>query len=180
MTWAELSDADKRAQVRDAIMNRHESYGQAAARLGTTRNSIAGVVERSRRSGEPIPRMATERLQQVRRASVAKARAAKPPRPKKEKRVPKPRKPKFAFIPDIPEDAIDRVPARTDVWNALPGSSPVPVELHTNGCRFPIGADLPFAFCNEPVEDGPYCQQHSAIAFRPALPVTRLPKGARS
>jgi hypothetical protein len=54
-------------------------------------------------------------------------------------------------------------------WEALPGTSPVALEAAT-GCRWPIGEESPFTFCNAPAE-GVYCAVHREMS-RGAAAVT--------
>lgn len=169
--WQALTAAEKTAEVRQA-MAEGKSYAQTAEALGTSRVAIAGVVERSRRSPDPIRSSSGLKNQKKGEAggkTWAAAKAAKKARART--------KPKHAgfhkFVAlAIPEDAIERTPARQDVWEALPGSSPVAIADHHEGaCRWPCGENRPFFYCNEPVKaDSPYCSIHSALAFREPPP----------
>lgn len=91
------------------------------------------------------------------------------------KAKPKQRPPRLAAFSRLPSELSlppDAAPARGDVWLALPGSSPVAVAEHReNCCRWPVGLDLPFLFCNEAVADGKvYCTAHAAVAYREPPP----------
>ena len=164
--WQALTAAEKTAEVRQA-MAEGKSYAQTAEALGTSRVAIAGVVERSRRSPDPI-RSSSGLKNQKKGEAGGKTRAAAKAAKKARART----KPKHAgfhkFVAlAIPEDAIERTPARQDVWGALPGSSPVAIADHHDGCRWPVGPDLPFRYCNEPVAgEKVYCAAHAAIAYR--------------
>lgn len=169
--WQALTAAEKTAEVRQA-MAEGKSYAQAAEALGTSRVAIAGVIERSRRSPDPI-RSSSGLKNQKKGEAGGKTRAAAKAASKARVRA----KPKHAgfhkFVAlAIPEDAIERTPARQDVWEALPGSSPVAIADHHEGaCRWPCGENRPFFYCNEPVKaDSPYCSIHSALAFREPPP----------
>lgn len=169
--WQALTAAEKTAEVRQA-MAEGKSYAQTAEALGTSRVAIAGVVERSRRSPDPI-RSSSGLKNQKKGEAGGKTRAAAKAAKKARART----KPKHAgfhkFVAlAIPEDAIERTPARQDVWEALPGSSPVAIADHHEGaCRWPCGENRPFFYCNEPVKaDSPYCSIHSALAFREPPP----------
>lgn len=40
------------------------------------------------------------------------------------------------------------------------------LELDDTVCHFPVGDDLPFLFCGEPIVHGSYCPSCTAIAYR--------------
>jgi hypothetical protein len=52
---------------------------------------------------------------------------------------------------------------RGSQWKALPGSYPVTIE-EVDGCRWPIGEDAPFTFCDRPIERGHYCAEHHRMS----------------
>ena len=52
--WQRLTPAEKHDAVREQVETLGNTYGAAAAALGTSRVAIAGVVERSRRKAKPI------------------------------------------------------------------------------------------------------------------------------
>ena len=85
-------------------------------------------------------------------AAANKARAAKvkPPKPA---RITLP--PPDIFTPDAATLAVG-------AWNALPGTTPVTLELLArDGCRWPIGEDAPFLFCGCKAAAGSsYCATH--------------------
>ena len=64
----------------------------------------------------------------------------------------------------------DARPLTSDIWAPLPGSDPVKIEDHKNGCRFPVdypGEDIA-RFCNEPAMEGsPYCCHHAPFQIKP-------------
>lgn len=158
--WVTLTPTEKREQVRQAVQIDGLTYTQAATKLGaTSREAIAGVVERARKSATPIISNSGQRYGGDHgRAGVKKPKA-------------KPR-PKPAFLrklaPLLPAALAKPEPVRTDVWTALPGSSPVAIEAHREGgCRWPLGEDRPFLYCNEVVVGGKvYCADHCDMAYR--------------
>ena len=168
--WKALTPAQKTEQVREQVEINHMSYGQAAAILGTTRVAIAGVVERAKRTPNPI--MSTSGLRN--RFGVRKPRK---PKTKTDKPKRAPRLGSFQRLPsEIPIPGDTELVTTDAVWAALPGSSPVPIAEHQEGmCRWPVGSDSPFTFCGLAVDaGGPYCGQHSTMAFREAPPL-KLP-----
>jgi hypothetical protein len=158
MAWSDLTPQEKQDAVRHAVQTEGLTYGMAAAQLGTTRLAVAGVIERTKKSANPI----------VSRSGAGNnaVKARRPP--KKQKFLPKAKHAGLRSYISLPHLPIDQAaPARTDVWSALPGSTPVSVDDYTGGCRWPINEDRPFRFCGEPVEQGPYCPQHHHIAYKP-------------
>ena len=55
-------------------------------------------------------------------------------------------------------------------FEALPDTSPVPL-CETTGCKWPIGEERPFYFCNAAVAEiaTPYCTAHRKIGVTPAM-----------
>lgn len=174
MSWSLLTPEEKQAAVRQAVAAEGLTYSQAAIALGTTRVAIAGVVERSLRKPNPIRSSSGKKGGSAPGAAggrrTAKTKAANKARakPRPARKIP-PRLNAFSRLPS--EESLPPVPTRGDVWAALPGSSPVAIADHVSGCRWPIGADLPFKFCNEPVVEGKvYCLHHSAVGYREPPP----------
>lgn len=49
-------------------------------------------------------------------------------------------------------------------WQPLPGTTPVAlVDLDHGACKWPIGKESPYRFCNAPT-DGPYCPHHADMS----------------
>lgn len=169
--WITRTPDDKRQAVRELVETHGATYRQAASALGTSRESIAGVIERARRApGQAIiksrnPEGAPPGSQWFITRGLDPAARARP-KPKKDKSKHAGFH-KFIAMPGLPSPAAEP-PARTDVWAALPGSNPVAIEDHHAGCRWPIGLDRPFGYCNQPTRDGSVlCTGHHAIAYRP-------------
>lgn len=169
--WTELTPEEKQAAVRHAVADDGLTYQQAANRLGTTRVAIAGVVERSLRKPNPI-RSSGGQKGGSKPGAAGGRRDALTKKIKKARAKAKPRSPRLGSFLRLPsEESLPPVPARSDVWAALEGSAPVAIAEHTNGCRWPVGADLPFCYCNEPVTgDKVYCAAHASIAYREPPP----------
>ena len=157
--WSRMSPADKRDAVRQLIQYRGMTYDAAAASLGVTRNVVAGVVERSKRSGVPI------RSQNPARQPPPGGGRPPPDRRVKVKR----HQGLTVFKPLVPPGTPTIDP--TDAWLALPGSNPVRIEDHHEGCRWPIGDAPPIRYCNEPTLDHlVYCAAHTLLGVRPSPP----------
>ncbi len=171
--WQRLVPEDKRELVRQAVQHDNLMYSLAAERLGTTRVAIAGVIDRARRSADPIAANSGLKNQK----GVPNRNRTALNRAKATKKRPKQNFHKFVASPTIPLPI--EPPARTDVWAALPGSSPVAIENHHDGCRWTIGLDRPFLYCNLPTKDGSVlCPAHHAISYKP-VPVRQKTHAAR-
>lgn len=158
MNWQALTPQAKIELVRHALEQRGLSYSQAAVELGATRNAVAGVVNDTRNG--PAPIVSRSGLRNVR----DKPPAAKPRRTGDNFRAVYIRR-RLAVPGDIPADAR---PPLDGAWQPLPGSSPVLLWEHKDGCRWPV-TDQPL-YCNEKVETGHYCPAHAAMATRPLPP----------
>lgn len=168
-TWRSLTSDEKIAAVRPLVEAPSKlSFRQVGARLGTTRNSIAGVISRSLLTPAPI-KPANTLANQYPKNGARKARK-KPGasmgdnfRGKRVAAKIKRHQGFNAFKPLNPAAA--PVPV-AHAWLPLPGSTPVPLEQHREGhCRWPIG-DAPMLYCNEPAE-GIYCPAHQQLGTRP-------------
>lgn len=137
------------------------SASQIARELGegATRNSVIGKVHRLKLSKRP---------------SVAQRREPKPPRPKKERKITV-RKDPPVRNESYPIPGLEAAPPPpVEAWLALPGSTPVRVEDHKTGCRWPIGD--PALFCNAHVHGkGSYCDMHHR---RGNIPIERKKRAA--
>ena len=155
------------------------SYAGIAARHGTTRSAVAGVASRAKALGQPIVfrvpaiggRGSTPKVKPKR------ARKVRPPKgtPPRERTVAMPKTPPrhqgltamLPIGPPLPAEALYKPPA--SAWAALEGTTPVRIEDHTSGCRWPTGD--PARYCNEPVKaDAVYCLAHCAMAYQPLPP----------
>lgn len=179
-SWQELTPDQKREAVR-GLLAEGKTYSGAAELLGCSRTAIAGVVERSTRTSNPIAAAhkpgGTGR---VRKAAAPKPKAKaknatqivqeKARRARADSRKPKP--PSFGTIAGV----LLAVPteerrAYDYAWVALPGTSPVALERHTIACRWPIETPGEVdRFCNEPTDGGRYCAVHHAMGVRTEVP----------
>jgi hypothetical protein len=160
--WQRLTPAEKQDAVRRHVEIDGRTYDQAAKALGCSRVAIAGVVERSLRSPNPIRSGSG-------RKGAPRSKAKQKHKGSPNRRVKMPRRPHQGLTNLVPLGA----PAEPYVpppgaWDALPGSSPVPLaEIDRDACKWPVYTDRPYLFCALPVKaDSPYCPEHSARAFR--------------
>lgn len=177
--WEERTKADKRTVVRELVQYRGFTYAQAGIELGASRTAIAGVVSRAKEDGEPI--LANSRIVNQHDREIERKAGKKQPddRPGDNvraqaiaRKLKDPKKPRLrgfnAAPPAVRATERDSSHLFAGAWLALPGSSPKALEQHTGGCRWPIGSDLPFAFCSETTEIGKtYCPVHDRMSVRP-------------
>lgn len=164
MIWKDLSATEKTDLVRDAVEVKGLTYAMAALELGASRVAIAGVVSRS--ASQVGGKIVVARL------LVAGGKVKRPRRKPRDKDLVRIKRYRPFVAAGLPEGVGDWKPARADVWDAVEGSAPIAIEHHTNGCRWPINADLPFFFCNSAVREGSsYCPHHHAIAYREKPPI---------
>lgn len=145
MTWASLTTEQRAVEVKDLVEVQGRTYSQAAKKLGTTPGAIAGVVDRNG----------------IKSSSGANGQ------PRKHAGFNK-----FVAL-SIPPDVVDSTPLKPGAWDALPGSSPVPLADRT-GCAWPLGDGHPFLFCNLPTDPGRHwCQAHFVMGNRPVVVGTK-------
>lgn len=182
--WSELTASQKADAIRPLLERDGLSYSQAAAALGVSRVTIAGVVDRAKRRGEPIsnshvagwPRWRKKRTdnQIVARKAAEARKGPKTPKNPKRKHLGYDR---FVALL-IPPGAETLTPVLASAWDPLPGSSPVPLE-HRAGCSWPLG-ESPFTFCNLPVQEGKsWCEHHYAIGIKVIAPGTPVRRSAK-
>ncbi len=174
--WELLSPEEKIEHTREQVVTLGRTYSAAAAALGTTRHGIAGAIERSTRTGNPIRTSSGLKNQNsTPKGAAGGRRDAKTKAANKARAKPKTRSPRlgsFLRLPsEIPVAGDIEIVSKSDAWGPLPGSTPVAIADHVSGCRWPTGADLPFHYCNEPVTgEKVYCAAHAAIAYREPPP----------
>lgn len=177
--WELLSPEEKIEHTRREVAVLGHSYSVAAANLGTTRHGIAGTINRSLATDNPIRSSSGLKNQKgvLNRGAAGGTRDALTKAANKARAKPKPKRkvpPRLAAFSRLPSELSlppDAAPAKGEAWLPLPNSSPVAIAEHTNGCRWPCNTDLPFFYCNEAVKpDSPYCLHHSALAFREPPP----------
>jgi hypothetical protein len=155
--WAELTSADKHETIVHLVTNEGRSYLDIADMFpGATRSAIAGVVNRLEKlTGE---RIASARTLKARRDAPPKSLVHTTTVQEKARRARK-----AANKPPLPK----RVLSPEHAWDVLPGVQPVELTAlgkYEKACRWPHG-DLPFTFCNQPVEHGVYCEAHRSVAY---------------
>lgn len=187
----------ERYQFVQLLLRRKMSYQQIADELGTTRNSVAGMVNRLHRGGpQKRGRKPLAEAPKI-EATVAPVKVAKAPPPKA---TPKARPQPAAKAPSRSIDMLHEI-ARKGGQLAVRHNTVAPekvqhdrdaalapaarklklTELTERTCKFPHGdpkSDT-FYFCGADAEiDGPYCSYHARMAYIPALSRIRVPKGA--
>lgn len=158
-SWAELSPAEKGDAIRPLI-HTGESYSQIARQFGTTRLAVAGAASRH---GIESP---YKLLQQ--QESARKAREAKAPKPRHQGFY------KYVALPVLPLTE-KPTPMRAGAFEPLPGTHPVEIADHRDGCRWPVDVGERTLYCNAPAEAA-YCATHAAMARRVLPPVVRKAK----
>lgn len=169
--WQQLTAAQKQEAVREALEVAGLSYAQAAAALGaTSRMAIAGVVDRSKRTANPIRSPDTPgKPMKDKPVKAARQRNATQIIQEKARRA-------RATAKGADDDPViapvgDGRPIYSYAWDPLPGTSPVALEHHRGACRWPI--KVPGAIdraCNEPTDGGRYCAHHHALGVRAEAP----------
>ena len=143
---------DERVEMLKRLWLEGLSASQIAKQLGgVTRNAVIGKVHRLGLSGRATP--------------------SKPARPVF--KAPRPARP-AAVAPSAPRRIAEPVvaapaPRPVRYEPEAPGSATV-LTLGAHMCKWPIGdpASENFTFCGRRVHDGPYCNDHAAIAYQPA------------
>ena len=90
-------------------------------------------------------------------------------RPNEPKRARVPRKPRVprTELPPMEQAPMVALPAIEGAAALAFGLSKTLLELRAGDCRWPVGHDLPYAFCAATKAPGSsYCPAHSATAFR--------------
>lgn len=143
---------DERVELLKKLWQDGLSASQIAKQLGgVTRNAVIGKVHRLGLSGRAAP-------------SKPARTTFKAPRPARPAAAATPRRiaePLSALHPQQPQ------PAR--YVEEAPGAATV-LTLGAHMCKWPIGDPSldSFTFCGRRSGDGPYCQEHSQVAYQPA------------
>lgn len=180
--WDDMSKKERAKLVRFYLIDKGYSYGQLAAALKVTRNTIAGVCNRNGIKvgtkgkvlaipGSPTPPDNVVPFPVAQRPEEGLADMAKKLRAKRKNSE---QSAVIQIMAGRKEDNDngqfkDFRPLRADIWRPLEETSPVHFQnTKTLQCRWPVSEDNHWC-CGEPVKEGkPYCPTHSAIAYRPA------------
>ncbi len=162
MTWATQTPAERTAAARQLLEVDKLSFGAAAERLGTTKNSLISFAKRhglksSHASGYPP---------ETRRAiGLLFQPKTKQPKPKRERKHSQHQAVAVVQRKDPQPGALPPDP----IWLPLPGSTPIAVEHHLDGtCKWPVGQHGAHLFCALPVPAAGknYCQAHHDAGTR--------------
>lgn len=162
--WRRYTAAEKTEKVRHLLEIEGLTYSAAAKVLGCNRMSVAGVVERTTRTDNPI-------------RTVSKGR------PKSEGgRKPRPRKPRPDRVVQLPILLPPIPPAeKTTIfggatWRAIEGIEPIDMlRINEHTCRWPLGNGAPFLFCGQHTrENSVYCPHHARIAYRDPATIKKI------
>jgi GcrA cell cycle regulator len=140
------------------------SAAQIAARIGQGRSSVLGKVLRlglslpNSRNASP-PRAYSQIPAKAREAAFERPETARVVRPSAH-----PHAPSMAIA--VCDKPASKEIVETEIAIPLRVSL---VDLADNGCRWPLGdpASAAFRYCGLPASSGPYCRQHSKLAYQP-------------
>lgn len=175
MNWTELNSLQKTDQAEHLIAKGY-TYSQAAKALGTTKNAVAGALDRGvMRTSSYLPRpprpprTTPENRKPSKAGTTAKLRGSTAIAQEKARRA----RAKALATPEIDPPAEEATTGRrllaSEIWQPLPGSTPVGLMERT-GCTWAVGEN-PTLFCNEPGVDDRFhwCPTHYAIGNRPIV-----------
>ncbi len=162
MAWTE-----DRVEVLKKLWAEGHSASQIAGQLGgVTRNAVIGKVHRLGLSGRATPSRPLKRAPRYGRAKPAatlKAAQAKTQSVNAETGAEK-----------SVARAIPKVTEKASLTNLAPmklkgGEITSVLTLKETMCKWPIGdpSDADFGFCGRRSSSGPYCTEHSKLAFQP-------------
>ena len=152
--WAEYSTAERVELVR-VMRIAGRTYSHIGAALGTSRLSIAGLINRNK-SVMPQNNTAPPKVVEARATAVRKERGPGIAHKARKSR----QKIRHNWVPPSPLAAVEE-----KVFRPLEGSNPKPLWEHNAGqCRWPVGDKL---YCCNPLGDHHvYCQTHARICAR--------------
>jgi GcrA cell cycle regulator len=138
---------DERVELLKKLWQDGLSASQIAKQLGgVTRNAVIGKVHRLGLSGRAAPSKPAR--------TVFKApRPARPVAPSAPRRIAEPH----------------QAPVPVRILDEAPGMATV-LTLGAHMCKWPIGDPAldNFTFCGRRCDEGPYCHEHSQVAYQPA------------
>ncbi len=136
------------------------SASQIAKQLGgVTRNAVIGKVHRLGLAGRATPSRPAKRP----------VRLSRPARPHNGAPAPRPR---LHAVGSLPPQPFLPAPPPLEALTQPDGSVASVLTLTERMCKWPIGDpnDNSFAFCGRGATCGPYCQEHSQLAYQPQTP----------
>ena len=145
---------DERVELLKKLWQDGLSASQIAKQLGgVTRNAVIGKVHRLGLSGRAAPSKPARTVFKAPRPARAAVAAPSAPR-----RIAEP----VALSmpqPSAPARYVDEAPGMATV-----------LTLGAHMCKWPIGdpSQDSFTFCGRRPGEGPYCQEHSQVAYQPA------------
>jgi hypothetical protein len=150
-------------RLRSAVVDEGLSAGEAAARLGISRNAVIG---KCRRMGFALPgaeeKQARLSIARVRAARAPAERVAPPPRPPVPAREPEP-----VMIEVAPNNQYPRyvfVGGGRASANVTPTARPWADRRHGE-CKWLVTEGADGLACCAPVQRGGYCREHAERAF---------------
>ena len=143
------------------LFKQGKSQTEIGKKLHRSANSVAGKINRSRKSGVDFPRR------------VIEYKKKKEPVAAKPKKAARKEPPKVVEAPPPPIEKVKRVRLKLiDSDTAVTFA-----ELEHHHCRYPMGdprqSDFRFCGCNRLVGK-PYCEAHAVIAGRQYVPSSRV------
>ncbi|MEO8114614.1 MAG: GcrA family cell cycle regulator [Phenylobacterium sp.] len=142
---------DERVEMLKKLWQDGLSASQIAKQLGgVTRNAVIGKVHRLGLSGRATPSKPARTVFKAPRPARAAVAAPSAPRRMCEPAAQQPQ------------------PAQVRYMDETPGSATV-LTLGAHMCKWPIGDPSldTFTFCGRMAGDGPYCHEHSQVAYQP-------------
>ncbi|HEY8617268.1 GcrA family cell cycle regulator [Phenylobacterium sp.] len=145
---------DERVELLKKLWQDGLSASQIAKQLGgVTRNAVIGKVHRLGLSGRAAPSKPARTVFKAPRPARPVTAAPSAPR-----RIAEPL-PVAAAVQPTPVRYIEEAPGTATV-----------LTLGAHMCKWPIGDPAldNFTFCGRRSSEGPYCHEHSAVAYQPA------------
>jgi GcrA cell cycle regulator len=146
---------DERVELLKKLWQDGLSASQIAKQLGgVTRNAVIGKVHRLGLSGRATPSKPARTTFKAPRPARPAAAAPSAPR-------------RLAELVANPHGQTHTPPVR--YVDETPGTATV-LTLGAHMCKWPIGDPSMdnFTFCGRRAGDGPYCEEHSQVAYQPA------------
>lgn len=187
--WDDMSKKERANLVRFYLIDKGYSYGQLAAALNVTRNTIAGICNREGIKvgtkgktvvaipGTPTPPTNIIPFPVAQRPEEGLADMAKKLKAKRKNSEQSMVIAVMAARREPPPDYAPKAPpTKEEYWHPIPESQPVSIEdANSRHCRWPVSPDNK-TWCGCRVrQSSVYCDTHHALAYRPA-PEIKLKK----